>query len=105
MDTDPRYLHSELTGRILEGFYRICNQIGFGFEPDVYKRALAIEIETLGLGCEINKSSKMNYKGSEIGTFQKRNLPAERKGTENILILLIFMIELIRQTLMCIGDI
>ena len=92
MNTDPKYLHSELTGKILEGFYRICNQIGYGFELDVYKRALAIEIETLGLGCE-------------IGTFQKRNLPAERKGTENILILLIFMIELIRQTSTCIGDI
>ena len=105
MNTDPRYLQSEITGRILEGFYRICNQIGFGFELDVYKRALAIEIETLGLSCEIDKSVRLDYKGSEIGTFQKRNLPAERKGTENILIVLILMIELIRQTSTCTGDI
>jgi GxxExxY protein len=70
MDTDPRYLHSEITGKILEGFYRICNKIGYGFELEIYKRALAIEIETLGLSCEIDKLVRLDYKGSDIGTFQ-----------------------------------
>ena len=70
MDTDPRYLHSEITGKILEGFYRICNKIGYGFELEIYKRALSIEIETLGLSCEIDKLVRLDYKGSDIGTFQ-----------------------------------
>ena len=70
MDIDQRYLHSEITGKILEGFYRICNEIGYGFELEIYKRALAIEIENLGLNCEIDKSVRLDYKGSEIGTFQ-----------------------------------
>ena len=30
-NVNEKYLHSEITGRVLQGFYLIINEIGYGF--------------------------------------------------------------------------
>jgi len=67
---DPQYLHSEITGKILQGFYIVCNEIGYGFGVDIFKKALVVELESSGLKCEADKYVDILYEGAVIGRFQ-----------------------------------
>lgn len=48
MSTD-NFLHSEVTGLILKGFYNVYNKLGYGFLEKVYENAMMIELKKLGL--------------------------------------------------------
>ena len=67
---NKKYLHSEITGKILQGFYFIMNKIGYGFGIEIFKKALIIELTDLGLKCKSDKSVSLNYKNQKIGEFQ-----------------------------------
>ena len=54
------YLHADITKIILQGFYTVCNALPFGLDNSVYKNALAIELESLGLKVK-NKNSFQFY--------------------------------------------
>ncbi len=41
--------HSQVTGGILEVFYEVYNELGFGFLESVYERAMAIALAAAGL--------------------------------------------------------
>ena len=66
---DPKYLHSEITAKILQGFYTICNVIGYGFGIEFFKKALILELENSGLKCEANKQINVSYLSKEVGSF------------------------------------
>ena len=68
--TNTNYLHSETTGAVLQAFYAVCNKLGYGFETDVYKKTMALELESVGLICDLNKTMPIMYGGSEIGKFE-----------------------------------
>jgi hypothetical protein len=57
----PKYLHSEITSKKLQGFYTICNVIGYGFGIDFFKKALIIELENSGIKCETERQINVNY--------------------------------------------
>jgi GxxExxY protein len=61
------YLHSDITKIILQGFYAVCNALPFGLENSVYKNALTIELESLGLTVEKEKAFSIIYKDKEVG--------------------------------------
>ena len=52
---NEKYLHSELTSKILEAFYQVFNKVGFGFEKRVYVKSLAKALKNLELKNEMNK--------------------------------------------------
>ncbi len=66
---DPKYLHSEITAKILQGFYTVINVIGYSAGIELFKKALVVELESVGLKCEVDKSQKVRYKDIEIGEF------------------------------------
>ena len=66
---NPKYLHSEVTAKILQGFYVVCSEIGHGFLFDFFRRALVAELESVGLKCEVDKAVKVSYKEVDIGEF------------------------------------
>ena len=39
------YLHSEITGEIINAFYAVYNELGYGFLERVYKNALYKELK------------------------------------------------------------
>ena len=41
--------HENLTGQIIKAFYKVYNELGFGFLEKVYENALALELESMGL--------------------------------------------------------
>ena len=63
------YLHADITKIILQGFYTVCNALPFGLDNSIYRNALAIELESLGLKVENEKQFSVLYKDKEVGKF------------------------------------
>ena len=64
---NEKYLHSELTSKILEVFYQVFNKVGFGFEKRVYVKSLAKALKNLELKNETNKEVSIYFSGDEVG--------------------------------------
>ncbi len=64
-----KYLHQDLTNKIIHCFYNVYNQLGFGFLERVYENALMIELKDCGLKVENQKPVKVNYKGNNVGEY------------------------------------
>lgn len=62
-------LHSEITGKILEAFYRVYNTLGYGFLENVYERAMLIELRKIGLFAERQKRIEVFYEGEQVGDY------------------------------------
>jgi GxxExxY protein len=55
------YLFKDLTSRIISGFYKVYNTLGFGFLEKVYENALKIELEKIGFIVERQKPINVYY--------------------------------------------
>jgi GxxExxY protein len=63
------YLHSDLTGQIIDAFYKVYNSLGYGFLEKVYVNALLIEVKSYGL-CSINQIPiQVFYKDQQVGFY------------------------------------
>jgi hypothetical protein len=60
------YSHSQLTGRIIGGFYDVYNELGAGFREIVYERAVEIALGELGLAVERQASAPDGRPPSEL---------------------------------------
>ena len=65
--TDEKYLHSDISSKILQAFFTVYNEFGYGFSKSVYERSMLIELEKLGLNCEYKIKIKLYYQGKEVG--------------------------------------
>lgn len=65
----PNLLHSEITGTILECFFKVYNSLGYGFLEKVYERALIIELRHAGLQCSVQHPIKVYYEGEIVGDY------------------------------------
>jgi len=61
--------YQALTGEIINAYYLVYNELGFGFLERVYQNALLIELEAKGFEVEANKKIKVFYKGKEVGYY------------------------------------
>jgi GxxExxY protein len=61
------YLHADITKIILQGFYTVCNTLPFGLDNSIYRNALAIEMESLGLKVENEKQFSLLLTDKEVG--------------------------------------
>jgi len=52
MNTENKYLHQEVTSKIISAFYNVYNNLGFGFLEKVYENSLEIELRKIGLRVE-----------------------------------------------------
>lgn len=66
---DKNYLEQDLTGEIINLFYKVHHQLGFGFLEKVYKNALFIELTEAGFSCETEKPIDVFYKGKIVGQY------------------------------------
>jgi len=62
-------LHKELTEEILNAFYAVYNELGYGFLEKVYQNSLYIELKSRGFKVEAQKQIRVNYKGFEVGEY------------------------------------
>lgn len=63
------YYHQELTGDIIKAFYRVYNELGYGFLERVYQNALYLELIEKGFTVEANKKISVYYKSKEVGYY------------------------------------
>ena len=66
---NSNYIHSEVTEQIIKCFYKVYNELGFGFLEKVYQNALYFELKKSGLFCEIQKQIKVYYQETEVGIY------------------------------------
>lgn len=69
MINSDNYKHSEITDKIIKGFYKVYNALGYGFLEKVYENALCIELKEMGLYVEKQKRVKVYYEEKEVGEY------------------------------------
>lgn len=62
------YKHADITQKIIGAAMKVHRTLGSGFQEIIYQRALAIELESTGLGFIREKERAVFYNGSQIGT-------------------------------------
>jgi len=62
-------LHKEVTDRIICGFYRVYNRLGYGFLEKVYENALLIELKRHDLHVQQQHPVQVFYDGECVGDY------------------------------------
>jgi len=62
--------HSEITEKIIGAFYRVYNELGYGFLENVYLNALGIELVNIGLEIEKEREIKVYYQKQIVGKYR-----------------------------------
>ena len=70
MEENDVLIPQELIDVILTQFYRIYNDLGYGFLERVYQNALYFALVDAGLKCEAEKPIKIYYDGRVIGDYR-----------------------------------
>ena len=63
------YKYSDLTEAIIRCFYKVYNELGYGFLEKVYHNALLIELQNEELNVESQKPIKVSYQGDVVGEY------------------------------------
>lgn len=72
------YLHNELTGKILQCFYQVYNNTGYGFDKSIYIKGLHYEFQKIGIKSETYKNVEIFYQMQDVGNFTA-DIVAENK--------------------------
>jgi len=62
-------LHKELTDKIIDAFFEVYNELGYGYLERVYQNSLFFELVARGHKVEAQKEMKIYYKGREVGIY------------------------------------
>lgn len=62
-------LHEDITNKIIKAFYKVYNELGFGFLEKVYENALFLELAAMGLPCKRQKAIKVHYRNPIVGNY------------------------------------
>lgn len=84
------YKHTNITELIIKAFYKVYNTSGYGFLEKVYKNALAIELQKLGLEVSPEARVLVHYDGKVVGEYSADLLVAsvvlvELKAAEKLI--------------------
>ena len=66
---DSDFKYKEITDVIIKLFYKVYNELGFGFLEKVYQNALFIELTANGFEVEPQKQIKVYYNGRQVGDY------------------------------------
>ncbi|MDR1155452.1 MAG: GxxExxY protein [Bacteroidales bacterium] len=65
-----KYKHKGLTDEIIQAFYCVYNELGFGFLENVYQNALYFELSNRGFKIEPQKAIDVYYKTQLVGKYR-----------------------------------
>ena len=71
-------IEEELTGPLIKIFYKIYNELGFGFIESVYQNAFLLELAAAAISVESEKRLIVYYSGKQVGTFEADLVIANR---------------------------
>jgi GxxExxY protein len=61
--------HETLTGQIIKAFYKVYNELGYGFLEKVYENAVALEFASTGLQVGRQQPTRVYYFGRQVGDY------------------------------------
>ena len=61
--------HKEITGKILEAFFTVYNELGYGFLEKIYERAMQIELKKLGVSVTVQVPIPVYYDEILVGEY------------------------------------
>jgi GxxExxY protein len=61
--------HAELSQQVIGVFFRVSNELGFGFNEAVYRRAMCVALRRAGLSVEEELAVPVWFWGENVGTF------------------------------------
>ena len=61
--------HANLSEKILEIFFNVYRELGYGFNEKVYQNALAIALQEAGFEIEIQKLIQVYFHGQLVGEY------------------------------------
>ncbi len=64
-----KYLHQEITSKVINVFYKVYNTLGYGFLEKVYENAMRVELRKSGFFVEQQKNIKVFYENEMIGDY------------------------------------
>lgn len=64
-----KYLHSDLTDKIIKCFYTVYNELGYGFLERVYENSLFLELRSAGLKVYVQQPIDVFYKTNLVGEY------------------------------------
>ena len=70
MEENENLVPQELIDIILTQFYRIYNDLGYGFLERVYQNALYFALVEQGLKCEVEKPIQVYHNGHVVGDYR-----------------------------------
>ena len=62
-------LYQNTTEKILQAFYKVYNELGYGFLEKVYENALYLELLAMKMSCVKQKQIKVYYNGQIVGNY------------------------------------
>ncbi len=62
-------LHKDFTEKIIQAYYNVYNELGYGFLERVYENAMIIELEEMGLNVVKQYPIKVYYKKRIVGDY------------------------------------
>lgn len=62
-------IHKDLTDAILNAFFDVYNESGYGFLEKVYQNSMMIELKIRGFNVVAQKPVKVYYKGAIVGDY------------------------------------
>ena len=61
--------HEEITRKIIQAFFKVYNELGYGFLEKVYENALYIELTSMGFKVDRQKKVLVYYFGKIVGDY------------------------------------
>jgi GxxExxY protein len=65
-----KYFHKDLTDKIIQAFYCVYNELGFGFLENVYQNAFYFELINRGFNVEPQKAIDVYYQTQLVGKYK-----------------------------------
>jgi GxxExxY protein len=61
--------NADLTSKIIQSFYKVYNELNYGFLEKVYEKSMVIELEKSGLNCRSQFPIDVFYSGENVGYY------------------------------------
>jgi GxxExxY protein len=83
-------LYKELTGQVIKSFYKVYNDLGYGFLEKVYEKLLQTELQKRGLECISQFPIEVYYEETLVGEyfadlFVEQKVILELKASESLI--------------------
>ena len=62
-------LYGDITSRIIKAFYKVYNELGYGFLEKVYQNSLFLELRECGLSCKTQEKIDVHYSERKVGEY------------------------------------